>query len=48
MTAQRPPTRLATLALLAGIVAAFVGAVVVHTVQPEDTPLPPEHPLFGR
>jgi hypothetical protein len=48
MSVKAPVTRLATLAVLAGIVAAFLGAVVVGTARPDVTQLPPEHPLFGR
>lgn len=48
MSRNAAAARLTTIALLAGIVAAFVGAVVVGTARPEVTPLPPEHPLFGR
>ena len=48
MSTNAAVARLTTIALLAGIVAAFVSAVVVGTARPEDTPLPPEHPLFGR
>ena len=48
MPVKAPVTQLATFALLAGLVGALVGAIVVHTTDAEPPRLPPEHPLFGR
>lgn len=48
MSKKAPVTTLATLALLAGVVAALFGALVVHGADGDAPQLPPEHPLFGR
>jgi len=48
MPPKVPAPQIATLALLAGMVAAFIGAIVTSAARPEPEELPPEHPLYGR
>jgi len=48
MPPKVPTPPIATLALLAGMLAAFLGAVVAGSGNSEPPELPPEHPLYGR